>query len=158
MQKKILTFVAKDGKLLALYSEPHPEHGRGGWFVVTGGIENGEAHEKAVTREILEETGLITKRIISLNWSSVYNWCNEVCEEHNFISFVESGDVLLNEEHSKYEWLNLDDFVKKINWDDDKELLKQVLKKALNKEKYFDEFIFKDYRKDKKSLLKNNLN
>ena len=39
MQKKILTFISCGEKLLALYSEPHPEHGEGGWFVVTGGVE-----------------------------------------------------------------------------------------------------------------------
>lgn len=138
-----------DGRFLALYSEPHPEHGKGGWFVVTGGVEKGETYDEAVAREILEETGLITEEIIPLNWGSIYNWGDEICEEHNFISFVNSGDILLNEEHSKYEWLNLDEFINKINWDNNKELLKQVLNKALNKEKHFNEFVLKDYRENK---------
>lgn len=146
MQKKILTFVVSNGKFLALYSEPHPEHGEGGWFVVTGSLEKGETHKEAVAREISEETGLTTEEIVPLNWGSIYNWDDDLCEEHNFISFVKPGDVLLNEEHSKYQWLDIDDFIEKINWNDDKELLKQVLKKALNKKKHFKEFFFKDYR------------
>lgn len=146
MQKKILTFVVHGEKILALYSEPHPKHGEGGWFVVTGGVEENENYEEAVSREVMEETGLIVEEIFPLNWGSVYNWWDEVCEEHNFVSFVNSKDVTLNEEHSKYKWLDINKFIKIIKWDDDKELLKKVLEKALNKENYFKEFTIKDYR------------
>jgi len=146
MKKKILTFVVDKGKFLALYSEPHPDHGEGGWFVVTGGVEENETHEEAVTREILEETGLAVDEIITLNWGSIYNWWDELCKEQNFIAFVKPGKVILSEEHSKYAWLEIDDFVESIKWNDDKRLLKKVLEKALNKERYFDKIIFKDYR------------
>jgi len=149
MKKKILTFVVNDGKLLALEMTKHPEHApEGGWFVVTGGVEENESYEDAVAREILEETGLDTEEIISLNWGSVYEWRDELCEEQNFIAFVKSRKVILNEEHSRYNWLEIDDFVERIKWDDDKRLLKKVLEKALNKEKYFDKITFKDYRRE----------
>ena len=81
----------------------------------------------------MEETGLAVEEIFPLNWGSVYNWRNEVCEEHNFVSFVNSKKVILNEEHSKYEWLDIDKFIEIIKWGDNKELLGKVLKKALNK-------------------------
>jgi len=154
MKKKILTFIVNEGKFLALYSEPHPCHGEGGWFVVTGGIEENETQEESVAREILEETGLVVDEIIPLNWGSIYNWWDELCEEQNFVTFVKPGKVVLNEEHSKYEWLNLDEFIKKIKWDDDKELLKNVLEKALDKEKYFNEITFKDYRRKNEKTSK----
>jgi|TARA_B100001971_G_C17784251_1_gene331290 8-oxo-dGTP pyrophosphatase MutT (NUDIX family) len=147
MKKKILTFVVNERKFLALYSEPHPDHGEGGWFVVTGGVEGNETHEEAVAREVLEEIGLAVDEIIPLNWGSVYNWGDELCEELNFVSFVKPGEIILNEEHSKFDWLDIDEFIERIEWDDDKELLKKILEKALNKEKYFNEAIFKDYRK-----------
>ena len=150
MKRKILTFVVNGEKLLALEMTKHPEHApKGGWFVVTGGVEENESSENAVAREVLEETGLDIEEIIPLNCGSVYEWdykgIKNVCEEINFLSFVKSREITLNEEHSKYEWLNLDEFIKKINWDDDKELLKKVLEKALNKEKYFDKMTIKDY-------------
>ena len=148
MKRKILTFVVNDGKLLVLEMTKHPEHApEGGWFVVTGGVEENESSKDAVAREVLEETGIDIEEIISLNWGSIYEWLGELCEEQNFIAFVKSGEVILNEEHSKYEWLNLDEFIKKINWDDDKELLRKVLEKALNKEKHFDKMTIKDYRR-----------
>lgn len=61
------------GKLLALEMTKHPEYApKGGWFVVTGAVEKNETLEEAVAREILEETGLDTEEIISLNWGSIY--------------------------------------------------------------------------------------
>jgi len=152
MKKKILTFVVNDGKFLALEMTKHPEHApEGGWFTVTGGVEESESYEDAIVREILEETGLNTEEIIPLNWGSVYEWnyngIKTVYEEHNFLSFVKSMKVILNEEHSKYDWLNLDEFIERIKWDDDKELLRKVLEKALNKEKHFDKITIKDYRR-----------
>jgi len=147
MQRKILTFVVRKEKLLALYSEPHPKHGKGGWFVVTGGVENNETHEEAVARELMEETGLIAKEIIPLNWGSVYTWWNDLCEEYNFISFVDSTTIILNEEHSKYEWLDINDFIERIKWDDDKKILKVVLEKALKKELYFSKLKIINYNK-----------
>ena len=150
MQKKILTFIIHEKKILALYSEPHPKHGEGGWFVVTGSVEKNEDFEEAVSREIMEETGLAVEEIFPLNWGSVYNWRNEVCEEHNFVSFVNSKKIILNEEHSKYKWLDIDKFIEIIKWDDNKELLRKVLKKALNKKIHFKNFTLKDYRNEKK--------
>lgn len=147
MNQKILSFITDGKKLLALYSEPHPKHGEGGWFVITGEVEEDETHKQAVAREILEETGLDIEEIVSLNWGSIYNWENDICKEYNFLTFVKPGRIILNEEHSKYEWLNLDEFVNLIKWDDYKELLKKVLKKALKKEKYFDKLKIVDYRK-----------
>jgi 8-oxo-dGTP pyrophosphatase MutT (NUDIX family) len=150
MQKKILTFVVYRKKILALYSEPHPEHGEGGWFVVTGAIEKGESPEDAVKREVKEETGLVVKEVSALNWGSIYNWRGDICKEYNFVSFIKQPrKIILNKEHSKYKWLDIDNFIEIIKWDDDKKLLKRVLEKALNKETYFKKIAIKNYRKEK---------
>lgn len=152
MKRKILSFVVNAGKFLALEMTKHPDHApEGGWFVVTGGVEENESYEDAVVREIFEETGLSIEEIIPLNWGSIYEWnynkIKNVCEEHNFLSFVKSGKIILNEEHLGYEWLDLDEFIERIKWDDDKELLKEVLERAMKKEKYFDKINLEDYRR-----------
>ena len=147
MKQKILSFVVYNKKFLALRNNPHPKHGGDFWFVVTGEVEEGEKQIDSVRREIIEETALICKEILPLNWGSIYNWRGNVYKELNFVSFVDSKKVKLNEEHLEFEWLNLDDFIKKIRWDDDKMLLKRVLKEALNKKQYFKEQEIKDYRK-----------
>ncbi len=149
MQNKILSFVVnKNGKFLILEMTKHPDHAPdGGWFVVTGGVEEGETNEEAVAREILEETGLLSEDILSLNCGSIYSWNGGVCKENNFIAFVKQGVISLNEEHSNYKWVNLGEFIELIKWDDDKGLLKKVLEKAMNKERYFEELNIIDYRK-----------
>lgn len=146
MKRKILSFITDGKKFLALRNHPHPEHGGDFWFVVTGGVEEGESSKEAVAREIKEETGLNFEKIFPLNWGSVYSWKNEVCEEINFLTFVKKREIVLNEEHIESEWLNMDDFIKRINWEDDKKLLKSVLKKAIKSELYFKEKTIKDYR------------
>ncbi len=87
------------------------------------GVEENEDYEEAVSREIKEETGFAVEEIFPLNWGSIYNYRDEVCEEYNFVSFIKFDKITLNEEHSKYEWLNIDKFIEIIKWDDGKELL-----------------------------------
>ncbi|MBU0930021.1 MAG: NUDIX domain-containing protein [Nanoarchaeota archaeon] len=149
MQKKILTFIICNGKILALYSKSHPKYGKAGWFVVTGSLEGKESYEEAVVREIKEETGLVVKDIFPLNFGSIYEWGKDICEEHNFISFVKPGNIILNEEHSRYKWLNMDEFIELIKWDDDKKILKNVLEMALNRRNYFKKFNIKNYMEKK---------
>lgn len=134
MRQKILSFITDGKKFLALRNNPdEPEkHGGDFWFTVTGSIELNESREEAVKREISEETGIYVKKTIDLNWSSRYEWQGEDCEEYNFVAFVKHTDkITLNEEHIEYKWLPLDDFVKLIRWDDDKQVLKEVLEKSL---------------------------
>ncbi len=147
MKQKILSFIFSEGKFLALYSKPHPEHGSGGWFVLTGSVEKNETREQAVRREIKEETNLDVLELSFLNWGSIYNWGMDACEEQNFFSLVKHGKIILNEEHSEFKWLELDEFIKLIKWDDDKKILKKVLKNAIKKKKFFKELNIIDYRK-----------
>jgi len=132
MRKKILSFIFRKGKFLALRNNPHPEHGGDFWFVVTGSVEKGESNEDAVKREIKEEINLNTEKVIDLNQSSTYEWNGEQCKEENFLSFVKQGEISLNEENVEYRWLDLEDFVNLIRWDEDKNLLKEILRRALN--------------------------
>ncbi|MBS3086882.1 NUDIX domain-containing protein [Candidatus Pacearchaeota archaeon] len=151
MKQKILSFIVHDRKFLVLRNNPHPKHGGDFWFVVTGGVEKGENQVEAVKREVFEETGLIVNEIFDLNWGSVYKWEKDLCEELNFVSFVDSENIILNEEHTEHEWLNLDSFIDRIKWEDDKELLRKVLKKALNKKQYFKKQEIKDYGENEKN-------
>ena len=53
------------------------------------------------------------------------------------MSFVQDDAIMLNEENIEYKWADIDEFVRCINWDGDKEELKKVLKSSLRKEVYF---------------------
>ena len=139
MNKKVLAFIFDGKRFLALRNNSKDtSHGGDKWFTVTGSLEGDESFEEGVRREVKEEIGADVVEIFNLNWGSVYKRGEDEFKEMNFIAFVNSDKLALKEEHSKYEWLNLDDFIKKIDWEDNKELLKLVLTKGINREVYFD--------------------
>jgi|WetSurMetagenome_2_1015567.scaffolds.fasta_scaffold111127_2 8-oxo-dGTP pyrophosphatase MutT (NUDIX family) len=138
MNKKILAFIFDGNKFLALRNNSKdPAHGGDFWFTVTGSLEKGESREDVIRREVKEETSLNIIKIFDLNWGSVYSWNNQDHEEKNFIAFVKKEKIVLNEEHVDFEWLNLDEFVKRIKWDLDKEELKAILKFGIKRKKIF---------------------
>jgi 8-oxo-dGTP pyrophosphatase MutT (NUDIX family) len=148
MNRKILAFVCDGGKFLLLRNNPKdPAHGGDYWFTVTGNIEADESLEEAVEREVKEETNLNVSEIFNLNWGSIYSCRGEDHSENNFLAFVKKGEVILNEEHIGFEWLDLDDFIKKINWRLNKEELKRVLQKAMKRELFFKKEKIDDFRK-----------
>lgn len=59
------------------------------------------------------------------------------CIEYAFITYVNNGTIILNEENSDYEWYNIDKFIEKIDWFGDKNILKLVLNSAMDGELYF---------------------
>jgi len=151
MNKKILAFVYDGEKFLLLRNDSKdPAHGGDYWFTVTGSVEAKESIEEAVKREVKEETNLDISEVFSLKWGLVYSWGGEDQSEDNFLAFVKKDKVVLNEEHVDFEWLNLEEFVKKINWDLDKEELRKVLQKAIKKELFFKKEKIDDFRKLKK--------
>ncbi|MEM4230668.1 MAG: NUDIX domain-containing protein [Candidatus Pacearchaeota archaeon] len=148
MNKKILAFVCDGEKFLLLRNNSEdPSHGGDCWFTVTGSVESGESVLDAVKREVKEETNLDAAEIFDLKWGSIYSWGGEVHSENNFLVFVKKGKIILNEEHVDFEWLNLDDFIEKINWGLNKEELKNVLQKAIKKESFFKKEKIDDFRK-----------
>jgi len=134
MKEKILLFVynPKIGKFLLLNNS-----GKKGKFVINEIISEGESSEAFAKRKLKEETGLNAVEILPLEWGSVYIEESNEFKEMNFIAFTDSDKISLNKKYSAYEWLSLEDFIRNIKWEDNKELLKIVLAKGINKEIYF---------------------
>ena len=157
MNKKILAFVSDGKKFLILRNNfKDPTHGGDYWFTVTGSMEKKESKKEAIKREIKEETNLDVKEIVDLNWASIYSWNGQDHKENNFLAFAKKGKIILNKEHIDFEWLELDNFVERINWGSDKNVLKKVLEKALKGEIIFKKEKIDDFRK--KSLGMNSEN
>ena len=56
-----------------------------------------------------------------------------------YVSFVEDTDVVLNEENIDYMWCDIDEFIKLIEWSENKEFLRNVVENAIKKEIYIKE-------------------
>ena len=133
--KKILTFIKnKDNKLLLLHNNPEdPIHGGDIWYTVTGGVEvYDKSLEDAVIREVKEETNLdvINTKYLDINYTYTSRQGIE-CIEYVFISLVEDGNIILNEESIEYKWLNINDYIEEIYWYGNKEDLRKTLEKNL---------------------------
>ena len=133
--KKILTFIVnKNNKLLLLHNNPiDPIHGGDIWYTVTGGVEEyDKSLEDAVKREVKEETSLDVTftKYLNINYNYV-NRRNIECNEYIFISKVDDGNIILNEESIGYKWLDINDYFNEIYWYYDKKELKKILDKAL---------------------------
>lgn len=149
MLNKILSFIVNnDNKILLLHNNPlDPAHGGDFWYTVTGGFEDyDKTPEDVVKREIKEETDLDVKEVIYLNWILKYKDKGLNCVEYVCVSFVEDSNIILDEnENIGYEWCEIDDFVKKIRWFGDLELLKKVLIDGMNRKAYFSEEKIENY-------------
>jgi len=95
----IITF---QGKYLLLKRNNPPVQGE--WWLPGGRVRKGEALENAVTREVLEETGLKGRIIRQVGV------INQIFPQVHTISVyylveAESAEVTLNAEHSAYRWV-----------------------------------------------------
>lgn len=131
--KKILSFIT-DGKLfLLLRNNPADiKHGGDYWYTVTGSIDPGEEPKDAVTREILEETGLKTIIIKKLNFDCEYEMEGKEYLEYCFLSQVEKSEIKLSIEHIDYKWLELKYFIEELYWLGDKqEVYRELVSKSM---------------------------
>ena len=101
------------------------------WWVVTGGVEKGESQEGAARREIEEETRLEILKIEPTDYFCEYEWpkgSGKMHHETAFLATVKEAPVKITRwEHLEYKWLNKEDFLKMIDWQDDKAKLLKII-------------------------------
>lgn len=139
---KILTFIVnKDKKILLLHNNYEDlSHDGDIWYTVTGAVEDCDKDiVDTVKREVKEETNIDVKESIYQNVKLKYTNRNTDCIEYVYVSYIDKYDIKLNEEWIDYKWLNTHDFILSCHWYYDKEVLNNILSKALNKELYYEE-------------------
>jgi len=107
-----------------------------GWEFPKGGIEKGESKEKAVKRELKEETGLIPLEIKDYKYFKKYKY-RKLPDRPEYIGqtySLFSGEVkkarikLDPREHSNHKWVNFNKAMKLLTWTNQKRCLKKVNK------------------------------
>jgi type II secretory ATPase GspE/PulE/Tfp pilus assembly ATPase PilB-like protein/8-oxo-dGTP pyrophosphatase MutT (NUDIX family) len=90
----------------------------GSWETVYGKIDAREKPEKAAVRELREETGLEVESLYNVTVTSFYLHSSgtiQMCI--TFAAFVpEDAEVILGEEHQKFEWLSVDEACERFTW------------------------------------------
>lgn len=86
-----------------------------GWEFPKAGIEKGENNEKAVVRELREETGLKARKILDLKVKGKFDYGRELPDRPGikgqtfklYAVEVKRGKVRIDKnEHTDYKWLN----------------------------------------------------
>lgn len=114
-----------------LILKPNPEPGRNtDFYVITGGIEAGEASIDTAIRETQEEIGIAPILTTDLHKTISYvdKFSKITYTEHCFAIEIDDSPIILNEEHTDYKWISLDDFVDSIWWEGDKTELMDIVK------------------------------
>lgn len=115
------------------------------WQFVSGGGEDDETPEKAVFREIFEETGIRANNVLKLTsmcyirtdiYSKVHtlNWPSDlyVLPEYSF-AFECKGDIQISHEHSHFAWMTYDQAYDLLKWDSNKTALYELNCRLTNK-------------------------
>jgi 8-oxo-dGTP pyrophosphatase MutT (NUDIX family) len=136
---KVLVFVydTRIKKFLLLRTKGgDAENGLLKWYTVKGEVGIKDSFEKTVKEEVYEETGLIVKEVFDLKRECSYDLNKQTYEEKYFLVFVDDSEniKLDNVKVVDYMLLEIDEFVKSIVWNQDREDLKLMLEKGINKE------------------------
>ena len=132
--KKILSFIVYKNKFLLLRgNENDPQFKESFWYVVTGSKDNiDKTLIDTVKREVKEETNLKVIDLKYLNLIFKYKSLGNLCEEYCYVSYVDTFDVVLNEESVDYCWCSKDEFLNKIKLYIKKEEMNSILDSILN--------------------------
>ena len=105
-----------------------------GWEFPKGKIEFLETKKMAVRREVKEETGLRILKIKRFHVDGLYKYKKKMNDRKGFIgqtyhlfsAEAQKGKVSIKEEHSDFKWMDFNEAVKKVTWENQKKCLKIV--------------------------------
>ncbi len=112
-QKAVVFHPQKKDTFLALKRSPKAKSRPDAWDLPGGNVHFGERHDVALRREIIEECGLEVENLEPVHVLSNY-------DEHNKVYYLYVGyeaeaknhDVHLSDEHTEYEWVTQEAFLK----------------------------------------------
>gem|GEM_PF-121523 len=103
----------------------------GHWDFPKGAVENGETEQEAAKREIFEETGILIDNFIpSFRKKIEYHYRRSDGLSHKqvifFLAKTDREDVQISFEHSGYDWLDFDQSLRRLTFDNARNVLREA--------------------------------
>lgn len=125
--ERIWTIVINEDKKCLLLKNEMDEY-----VTVTGTfLDSDNNYTDTIIREVKNNTSLNIKSIENTRviFQEVYD--DKLCNYHIYITYVNSDDVKPSDKYSNFEWTGFYEFIDKVKYDEDKDYLKDNLKKYL---------------------------
>ncbi len=112
------------------------KHNAGHWDFPKGHVEYNETEEQTAIREVKEETNIDVEIIPGYRYSIHYSPKENVLKEVIFFIAKKKSDKIMAQESeiSEVKWLNIDEAVNQITYNDSKEILKKIQKEYIQKQ------------------------
>ena len=112
-----------------LYLMLHYEEGH--WEFIKGHVEKGESEQKTALREAEEETGLADLNLIEGFREKINYWYTHDGKRMSkdvifFLAETKTKKIILSDEHIGFKWLEFDDALKQLTFDNAKNTLKKA--------------------------------
>ena len=106
-------------------------YGKGHWEFPKGHIEGRETERETLLRELEEETGILDARLVpgfrhELQYFFMENKNTIAKTAVFYLAESESRDIRLSFEHSEYEWLSFEKALKRLSFQNTRELLRKA--------------------------------
>jgi bis(5'-nucleosidyl)-tetraphosphatase len=103
----------------------------GHWDFPKGNIESGETEIDTIKREVMEETGIVDIKLIEgFRQQISYKYRKKSKLVHKtviyYLAETKSNKVVLSFEHVNFAWLNFDDALNKLSFENSKKVLKNA--------------------------------
>jgi len=105
----VKAFIVEDNKLLLIKRRPNDPHHPGLWDNPGGRLEIGENPYTGLQRETKEETGLEIEILAPLDVHWFKRDDGQQITLMVFLCSLKSGEINLSEEHTEYNWKDLND-------------------------------------------------
>lgn len=119
--------IVDDNKVLLV------KHNAGHWDFPKGHIENNETEEQTALREVKEETNIDVVIILGYRYTIEYSPKENVLKEVVFFLANKISDELKPQESeiSDIRWVEVNEAIEQITYDDSKNILRKIIKEVL---------------------------
>lgn len=106
-----IIIINEDKKILSLRRSLEKKFYGGKWDIISGKIENEETADEAFKRELYEEAGIEDFRLIQTAVPFKYKENGKEWFVHSFLCQINHNNIKLNNEHTDFKWMEINDLL-----------------------------------------------